>query len=739
MAKPPESNVTWGTLEELLLASAVNRYGTNCWDSVAKEIQKRTSTFHLLTPQNCRQKYHDLKRRFTTQSDGGATHAPPIDAEDADADTSIWLDELRRLRIAELKRDLQRYDVSIVSLQLKVKKLKEEREQSLKENQREESDLEEKNQERDREDEEKKGKENIPETFLPESGTDKGVSGGDSDRENQSVNESNSTDHKSGSLDDRLDGTKKERDIPVVCQPDPVKGTAKPDSEASYDGSSDTITAGKKSAGSQDRNSAKGESLKERVDSPEFIESVAESKGGGEDEGTKESSDVQSSASLSRKLGREKGIPSSNSGRGGDGPEAENQSPVVKSSNGKFQPLIDFLELIRSAKDGSMFEHRLETQETAEYKSIIRQHVDLDTIQTRLDEGHYSDCHAKFYRDLLVLVNNVAVYFARRSSEHKAAVELRQLIRKQLPHSKKGTAAPSSPPPTPYPPEPKPESEPVSDSLLLKPKLSGGPVVACRKRSSIVAKSSEGEKKRDTAVPSRNDEKEKIKEREKDKDKEKAVVDVKLREKSSFSAVTKKRTRDQRVIGSRNSSKNSGGNDNNSKSRVSNPPSNKNPDSTGTDISSELKSEKKNNSSNATTNVSNAKKQSAANFLKRMRRSSSSPNNGSLLDSLKNSTGSSGVSSKGAEGKKNGGGNGGGGSIIGGKSEARNDQNSLRKVSGSKQVKEKEKEERERGNAAARKNAGRPPKRVATLAAVGKRRRDGRGEVEALPKKRARK
>ncbi|GAB4851540.1 hypothetical protein Ancab_030943 [Ancistrocladus abbreviatus] len=729
MAKPTENSVTWGTLEELLLACAVNRYGTNCWDSVAKEIQKRTSAFHLLTPQNCKQKYHDLKRRFTTQNDGGSAHAPPMDTDGAaTADSGLWLEELRRLRIAELKRELQRYDVSIVSLQLKVKKLKEERELSLKENQKEESDLEKKNQERENdEDDKEEEKENIPESSSPDFRPVDGVPGGDSDRESQSVNESNSTDPKGGSLDDRVDRTRKEPSVPVAGQPDPVEGTEKPASEASCDGSSDTISPAQKSTSSQDRNSAKSDSVKERVDSLELRESVAESKGGGEEEGTKESSDVQSSANLSRKLGGEKVISGCNSG--GDEPEAENQSLGVKHSNCKSQPLIDFLELIESHKLGSMFEHRLESQDTSKYKNLIRQHVDLRTIRTRLEGGQYSDCHTKLYRDVLLLLNNAAVYFARNSSEHKAAIELRQLITKRLPHNGASKKDPDAPPLRPT--QPKPESELTADSFLLKPKLSGGPVIACRKRSSIVAKSSAGggERKKDTAGLNKNDEKEI---EEKEKEKEKASVDVKLPEKTSFSAVTKKRTRDQRLIASRNSSKNSSGSFNiESKSRTNNPP-NKNSDGSGNENSSEAKLEKKNSSSNAATNASNVKKQSVANFLNRMRRSSSSSNNGSLLDSLKNS-GASAESTKGTERKRSGGG--------GGKSGGTKDQNTSRKGSASKPVKEKEKEEetRERGSAVSRKNAGRPPKRAAALAVAGKKRREGGGQLEPVPKKRARK
>ena len=43
---------TWGTWEELLLACAVHRYGTESWGSVSAEHH------HALTPHSCKQKYH---------------------------------------------------------------------------------------------------------------------------------------------------------------------------------------------------------------------------------------------------------------------------------------------------------------------------------------------------------------------------------------------------------------------------------------------------------------------------------------------------------------------------------------------------------------------------------------------------------------------------------------------------------------------------------------------------------
>lgn len=115
MAKPnfPEKQTTWGTLEELLLACAVHRYGTDSWDSVTAELRKRSSSLHLFTPHSCKHKYNDLKRRFT-QNDVVSATATANDGGIAAAVTIPFLDELRRLRVAELRREVERYDLSIV-------------------------------------------------------------------------------------------------------------------------------------------------------------------------------------------------------------------------------------------------------------------------------------------------------------------------------------------------------------------------------------------------------------------------------------------------------------------------------------------------------------------------------------------------------------------------------------------------------------------------------------------------
>ncbi|XP_042512991.1 nuclear receptor corepressor 2-like [Macadamia integrifolia] len=696
MAKPDDIvKESWGTWEELLLACAVNRHGTNSWDSVAMEIQNRTtSSLHLLTPQNCKQKYHDLKGRFITKDDETLVGDDESEHLDDKIDEIPWLEELRKLRVAELRREVQRYDVSIVSLQLKVKKLKDAREQSFreKENDEQKPDLETDSDGKERVKEDEKERDAKSEKSTPEKVAGVSVTGEDSDRENQSFNESNSTDPKVQNQEEDVAEAEK-KPVPVeiaVERPDLVSGDSKPVGEGSYHGSSETIAKG--SAPLPVGKSPGANTVREAGESPELWESVAESKGGGE-EGQKESSDVQSSASLSKKNSRKKVISGSSSG---EEPEADEVSPAIKNISVKSQPLMSFLEIIRSHKYGSIFERRLESQETAKYRNLVRQHVDLEMVRTRLEEGHYSGGNGgKFFRDLLLLFNNASVFFPKNSHECVAAVALRQLVSKELairarnlgrPKDESATAAAPEPP---VPPPAKPEPP---DSQLAKPN-SSVPVIACRKRSAISTKPS-------IAVIDK-----KVEQRTSAGAEEKPVPDRK--QSGSFpnvveeQSLTKKRTRERSGLGTRSSR--TGG-----KSRTITNNSNKNPTtdsdqhhSHGPNSSSagkgsaqdeEPKTEKK-------SNTTVAKKRSAANFLNRMKRNSSS--SGTLLETLKNTVNNSNNSK--------GGGGGGGGELGteqkrgGGKSDGRKDHGGRQSSSG-KQAAEQ--------SSPAKRSVGRPPKRA---------------------------
>ncbi|KAM1231794.1 hypothetical protein ACFX13_042432 [Malus domestica] len=151
-------------------------------------------------------------------------------------------------------------------------------------------------------------------------------------------------------------------------------------------------------------------------------------------------------------------------------PDAE---PQQQHNNGdvslvKSQPLVKVLQLIHAQEHGSLFERRFPAQESDKYKSIVQQHVNLETIQTKLRKDAYSSCSLSFYRDMLLLFNKAVVFFPKSSPGSRTAHQLRRLVLNKM--KKKN-------------PNHDPSSEP-SDSVVP------APIIVCRKRSSISSKPS---------------------------------------------------------------------------------------------------------------------------------------------------------------------------------------------------------------------------------------------------------
>lgn len=206
---------------------------------------------------------------------------------------------------------------------------------------------------------------------------------------------------------------------------------------------------------------------------------LSRSKGELGDSVTPLSSDVQSSASFGIGTERKRG----SAAAGGH---------IIEGTYAESEPLIRLLDLIRTHNHhlSSLFERRLKSQESNEYKELVRQHVDLETIQTRVERGSYSACILTFYRDLLLLFNNAIVYFPKASLESEAAHQLRNLVSNEIrKETHKSDSSQEEAPPLPTPP---PQTKPLlerSDSLLAKQKASA-PIIVCRKRSSVSAKPS---------------------------------------------------------------------------------------------------------------------------------------------------------------------------------------------------------------------------------------------------------
>lgn len=607
----------WGTWEELLLASAVNRHGTRSWDSVAMEIQARSPFSDLLTPQTCRRRFIDLKRRFESGGEGveeldaaggGGESGSPADVP--------WLEELRKIRMAELRREVDRYDVSITSLQLKLKNLRAERER---------------NDAGDRGEPDPKDNETIKDGESPGPVPDPFVGDLNSvGNSSGSCKESNSTDPKEKDANpDGGVGTEPEK------TPDngALDDAAHPPREDSYNGSSETLSKGSETAD--------GAGL--------LLGESGESVAGGKD-----NSDVQSSASLSkrRRAKRQKAVSGSSSVA-----EAETDAVSAVAVNVKrpgaaeSQPLAAFLEIIQSNKYGSIFMRRLEAQENSRFRGTIRRYVDLEMVRSRLERKGAKYSSAEFFRDLLLLCNNAIVFFHKGSTESTAAVNLRQMVSKEmaafLPKTVRASAeAAAGEQPSPPLPKIVPKIKLDTDlkNPLPKKNRSSGSLIACRKRSSFskVPATFEAEaagKEEEGELDSESDHKEQ--EQEQDEDKQSTIVKPKTKERSKVSGARGLRTNKIRIGSGLKQSK---------------PAPALKPVVIAEETSELLppKLEKKDLSpaSNLT-----PKKKNAASFLNRLKgNSSSSSVTGTLLSSLKSSGGAS--IGKGTEMKRGGKGEG---------------------------------------------------------------------------------
>ncbi|WVY99686.1 hypothetical protein V8G54_025756 [Vigna mungo] len=479
------NNQVWGTWEELLLAFAVNRHGFKDWDTVAMEVQSRATRL-LATARHCEQKFHDLSRRFADQCNDGLT-PPQQDAEAAgdNSDHVPWLDELRKLRVAELRREVQRRNDSILSLQLEVKRLEEEKTKENDGKDDQKPDLAVPGEVRPEND--KTGGE-VEEVGPANSGPERTANadkmlpttGDESDRENQSVNESNST----GSRFDKTgEGDAKLRIEPDPVQTgskevDPVARKGKPVGEESNNGSYDALA---KVPTCESVPPSDERKVEQDDDSSELHDSVAHSGEGG----TRESSEVQSSASLTRKrkTRRRKDVSGSDGRGGGTSTLPENEEVTMVKS----EPLVGILELIKGHEHCSLIESRLESQlESDRYKDIVKQPLDMETIQLRIQKGQYFSCTSAFFRDLLLLFTNATVIFPHDSPESQAARQLHRLVTTEMKNH-----AQTQSDPIPRKSDSLPPNIPLAkpDSLLSKNKASG-PILVCRKRSSMLAKPS---------------------------------------------------------------------------------------------------------------------------------------------------------------------------------------------------------------------------------------------------------
>lgn len=280
------------------------------------------------------------------------------------------------------------------SLELKVKRLEEERERSLKE----EAEAHPNN------DLQSGGEDQLeasPENIAGE--TNSGEDFDSDERENRSFNESNSTSQRGEAKENSVVAKQSEEEEPGpdANEPDRVRtgtrdrvrtGTrTEPDRDCSVNG--------KVIDDEKEDNEKGGETVgaTQLGESNEFWESVSESKREGKRGGvaSKQNSDVQSSASLSKRKRRRGGGGGEGGGRrsrsrSSSGEEAEGDEVSPATSKGikpklvKHEPLIKVLRIIRSHRLGSVFERRLRSQVLTNIPIIPKTNFDVYNYNMQL-------------------------------------------------------------------------------------------------------------------------------------------------------------------------------------------------------------------------------------------------------------------------------------------------------------------------------------------------------------------
>ncbi|RZC65455.1 hypothetical protein C5167_009145 [Papaver somniferum] len=368
--------MNWGTWEELLLGGAVIRHGTRAWDAVASELRSRTIYPFSFTPEVCKAKYRDLRKRY--------------------CGCKTWFEELRKQRVAELKRELVKSEDSIGSLETKIESLKAEKvEDQLQDN------------------------DNInmvrydPSPNVSPDSNESTERIGFHRKETTSNNSKDGLSASSFTEETRTNwspvcqvpvATASNQEMDNLIDTDPEDAKVKPENLRSVEEVCADIQISnlRKRRGKRKRKDCSSIELKKET-------SVGEN---GE-------SDVLSTAEVAM-----------------DGPDFDDQSAklshrvdqTVVVKGGEKLDLMKIFESFMENEHASMFCSRLDSQKRARYKNTIRRHMDFNTIRAGISNGSIKSTR-ELYRDILLLTNNAINFYSKNTRQYTFAISLRNLAK----------------------------------------------------------------------------------------------------------------------------------------------------------------------------------------------------------------------------------------------------------------------------------------------------------------------
>ncbi|XP_057764532.1 uncharacterized protein LOC130985533 [Salvia miltiorrhiza] len=102
-----------------------------------------------------------------------------------------------------------------------------------------------------------------------------------------------------------------------------------------------------------------------------------------------------------------------------------NDAYTIKTNN-----LMEIFRCIAHSEAAHVFKHRMDSQKQERYRKIIRHHVDIGMIRSRII-SHSIKSAKELFRDLLLLASNALVFYSRNTLEYRSALSLRNLVMKE--------------------------------------------------------------------------------------------------------------------------------------------------------------------------------------------------------------------------------------------------------------------------------------------------------------------
>lgn len=350
----------WGTWEELLLGGAVLRHGTGDWTVVADELRSH-SLPEIFTPEICKAKYKDLRKRYVG--------------------CKAWFEELKKKRVAELKAALLKSEDSIGSLESKLQSLKSESNDECHQNNYDSS------------------------RTLSLEPSPKSEGGGECTSKDTSKDLSSVGSFTQQELTTTNWSPEAKSEAPVVIEQEKTKDLLHNDIfESVYGGGGQVLPSMRKKRGKRKRKDCSVSVGKEVME----VSAVEES------DLFDTSADI---ASIYRS--KEAASTSSSQSRG--------------HSLALPKELMKIYNTIAQNECALVFRRRLDSQKRGRYKKLVRRHMDLDTVQSRINGCSISSAK-ELFRDFLLVVNNAAIFYSKNTREYKSAVGLRDIVTKSLRH-----------------------------------------------------------------------------------------------------------------------------------------------------------------------------------------------------------------------------------------------------------------------------------------------------------------